>query len=127
MCDQNHATMEEAGNCPDHAARYREVVEGIARRSEAPYWWLSFVERIDDETGSVAMRQGIAILPAPDFSTAVDTAWLTGCNPGGEVVGYELDRGDVERAQVPTFTLLDGVDLAAAQEALRVAHEGTGR
>src|SRR5215218_7373490 len=84
-CYSHHDSFEEAGHCPDHAARYREVVEGIARRGGYPYFWLSFVDRIGDGDQRVVLQHGVAVLPAPDFSTAVDTAWLTGCNPGGEV------------------------------------------
>jgi len=123
ICYSRHDSFEEAGHCPDHAARYREVVEGMARRCGDPYFWLSFVDRIVDDDQPVVLHHGVAVVPAPDFSTAVDTAWLTGCNPGGEVRGYELDRGEVDRAQVPLFTLLDGVDLEAAKEALAAAHE----
>jgi hypothetical protein len=125
ICDAHHDTQAEVGHCPDHAALYREGIDGITRLTGDPYWWLSFVDRIQDEDGDVAFHQGVAIVPGPDVSTAIDTAWLTGCNPGSEVMGYQLDRGDVERAGVPTFTLLDGADLAAAQGALRAAHKET--
>jgi hypothetical protein len=120
MTDHRHTTIEEAGHCSTCQPELRHDLEYICGIDQTPYWWLSFVDRVED----VAVHQGVAIVPAYDMGQAVEAAWATGCNPGGEVMGSQLDREDVERADVPTCVLLDGVELAAVKEALRITHEG---
>lgn len=45
-------------------------------------WWLSFA----DENGC----RGVCIVDAPGFMLAVTMANMHGCNPGGEVQGFEV-------------------------------------
>jgi hypothetical protein len=48
-------------------------------------WWLSF---------SGGKNLGVAIVEALSFGEAVSKSHLLGINPGGEVVGVELDTDD---------------------------------
>ncbi len=63
-------------------------------------WWLSFCDP-DRPEGNQFL--GIAIVLADDFLSACFLARLTGCNPGGEVMGaplpdsLELDRTNMHR------------------------------
>jgi hypothetical protein len=87
------------------------------------YWWLSFVDRIDDGDNDVACHLGITIVTARGFSNAVDQAWNCDCNPGGEVLGQRLP--DVPLHSLPrqlTYRLLtDPGAITAAQFAVECA------
>lgn len=81
------------------------------------WWWLSFS---DSSKPKGSQWLGCAIVEAPDLGAAVRVAHLTGCNPGGEVMGQHLhpsssgetappetmrnrlitDRGELERWSV---------------------------
>jgi hypothetical protein len=76
----------------------------------APYWWLSFYDRIGDDDpagethgaecaccgvrvggGTVRLPIGVAIVTSNgDIEDAVQKAWDRRCNPGGEVRGERL-------------------------------------
>lgn len=50
-------------------------------------WWLSFA---DDKTGK---SLGVALVETDDnqdIGEAIQLAWMFGCNPGGEVMGWQL-------------------------------------
>ena len=48
-----------------------------------PWWYLSFV-------GEDRWLGG-CLVEATDIHDAVDIAWKAGCNPGGEVLGFQID------------------------------------
>ncbi len=51
------------------------------------WWWLSFC----DNTRPVGDRfVGLALVEAHSMVEATKAAWARGCNPGGEVFGYEV-------------------------------------
>lgn len=56
---------------------------------EGTFWWLSFVDRVDD----VALNLGACIVIGNSLHDAVGMAWRAGCNPGGEVAGTPLPKG----------------------------------
>lgn len=123
MTDHGHATIAEGGACdvcrPQTIATIRELYGDPAMSDHFRDYLLRF--RGDD-----GAELGVAIVPAPDFDTAVDNAWATGCNPGGVVSGAAVARGLVAKAGVPTCVLLD-TDAAflAAVDALKAAREET--
>lgn len=49
--------------------------------------WLSFC---DPDLPKGTQFLGIAIIEAPCFELAVPISHLEGCNPGGEIAGYEI-------------------------------------
>lgn len=57
----------------------------------AALWWLSFS---DPSAPKGSQFLGVCIIEAPGFIAAVDRAHQLGCNPGGEVLGEELEDGD---------------------------------
>lgn len=73
-------------------------------------WWLSFV---DPNRPRGRRGIGVVLVEADSFQDAMQRAWVTGCNPGGEVEGHEMpiDRMPNERrvrlARAPRNTLLD--------------------
>jgi hypothetical protein len=54
--------------------------------------WLSFVDPARPD-GSQFL--GCAIVPGDDVVTGAKSAWMLGCNPGGEVAGAVLPSGAV--------------------------------
>jgi hypothetical protein len=114
-----HATIAEAGACevcrPQTIASVRELYGDPEMADYFNHYLLGFV---DD-----GAPLGIAIVPAPDFDTAVENAWACGCNPGGIVGGGVVSRELVERAAVPTCVLLTGPAATAAKDALAAAHK----
>ena len=52
-------------------------------------WWLSFA----DDTGFLAA----CIVPGDSMIDAVRTAWASGCNPGGEAMGLEIEQAHVDK------------------------------
>ncbi len=86
------------------------------------WWWLSFVDRLTDETGATAaMHHGVAVIPADDFDSAVSQAWRSGCNPGGEVVGTELPPWDIPWGYA--YRLIDGDEVDSLQAVLCEARD----
>lgn len=78
------------------------------------YWWLSFVDRIDQ---AVAVQLGVAIVPATSLEDAIDASHRMGCNPGGEVAGHPLPS----HVRIPyqlACRLLDAAEAAEASVAL---------
>lgn len=105
-----HQTIAEAGAC--------EVCrqDTIAWLTEYPgpcVFVLRFLEPDDGEPG-------FAVVAAFDRDNAVESAWATGCNPGGAVHFEHLRPGVAELAGVPLFRLLRGADADAAWAALQV-------
>jgi hypothetical protein len=84
------------------------------------YWWLSFVDRTEDN--SVACHLGVTIVTChgDDIGRAVQEAWDYHCNPGGEVLGLQLK--DIPVHSIPrnlTYRLLtDPGEIAEAQIAI---------
>ena len=105
-----HATIGEAGQCADCRALAVELLHDAPRR-----YLLAFPD-----------NDAMALVPAFSFDTAVEAAWATGCNGGGQVGGQELPVEVVERAAVPLFTLLTGPSRVAARDALMAAARDTG-
>ena len=97
----------------------------MTETDDLAYWWLSFVDRTDDGTDSVACRLGVSIVTARGDSIvgAAKEAWANHCNPGGEVMGERLV--DVPLHSLPrdlTYRLLtDPGDIAGAQIAIERA------
>lgn len=54
-------------------------------------WWLSFV---DPHKPPGHRFLGVVILAGENFGEAVRNAWTLGCNPGGEVKGYQVEDVD---------------------------------
>lgn len=69
-----------------------EEFEQICRETEPPplpnLWYLSFART---ETGQFL---GGCFIEAPDFPSAIQTAWDCECNPGGEVKGLLLHQAN---------------------------------
>jgi hypothetical protein len=63
-------------------------------------WWLSFA---DPERPAGQQFLGVAIVEAPDFIYAARLAKTVGCNPGGEVRGWEVPQ---EAPELPMNRLL---------------------
>jgi hypothetical protein len=51
---------------------------------EVTWWWLSFVDPERDQFA------GACLVRARDIGGAVTEAWDQGCNPGGQVNGYQI-------------------------------------
>ena len=54
-----------------------------------PWYWLSFV---DPDLPEGSQFLGVCIVDGDDPVEAVKVAWAAKCNPGGEVLTYELER-----------------------------------
>jgi hypothetical protein len=54
-----------------------------------PLWWLSFVDP-DRQEGDRFL--GGCVVRARGLVDASRAAWTAGCNPGGEMAGYEMPR-----------------------------------
>lgn len=134
----DHATIDEAGQCQPCRERNIAAVRDLYGDPETSDVFHHYVLRFTDpdpdgetigrcedhhEPIRAGRHLGTAIVPAPDFSAAVDNAWACGCNPGGQVAGQEIPHELVYRAgpAVRTCELLTGEDYDAAMEALRVA------
>lgn len=65
-------------------------------------WWLSFA---DPELPAGQQFLGVAIVQAPDFVMAARVAKTYGCNPGGEVRGWEIPD-DYDGPELPLNRLL---------------------
>lgn len=59
---------------------------------QSGWWWLSFVDP-DRPEGDRFL--GACIVEGTDLGAAVQTAWMLGCNPGGEVAGIGIVEGRV--------------------------------
>jgi hypothetical protein len=122
-----HATIGEAGQCPScRDLAIAAVRETFGTSDLFHHYVLRFTDYISDPdpTGpDVAVHLGTAIVPGPDFATAIDNAWACGCNPGGQVGGQEIPHDLVYRAgpAIQTCVLLTGDAYEKAMEALRVA------
>lgn len=53
------------------------------------WWWLSFADA-DRPKGQQAL--GVAIVKAPHLVLAIKKAWALGINPGGEVMGFIVEK-----------------------------------
>lgn len=108
------------------------------RGAPAPYWWLSFYDRIGDDGeahdaqcsccggqvggGTVRLPIGVAIVTSHgDIGEAVQKAWDRGCNPGGEVRGERLPDlpADSLPAKLTHRLLLDRAEIEIAKTAVR--------
>lgn len=77
-------------------------------------WWLSFV---DEDTDTFL---GVSIVEAPDFLSATAVAHVIGCNPGGQVAGYEIPEDCLAEREMPRGRLLSKEDVTAHTEAMSV-------
>ena len=59
-------------------------------------WWLSFAD---------CDNPGVCIVAADSFDHAVDRAWKLGINPGGEILGYNMDMRSETAAEADTLPL----------------------
>jgi hypothetical protein len=67
-------------------------------------WWLSFV----DPDKPVSERfLGACCVKATDADDAVKEAWALGCNPGGEVVAFEIEEELVKERGLELGVLMD--------------------
>lgn len=57
-------------------------------------WWLSFV---DPQAPEGARFLGVCIVEGDNIAQAMSTAWFMACNPGGDIMGY-----DVSDIPIPT-------------------------
>ena len=70
-------------------------------------WWLSFA---DDEKPEGTQFLGVVIAEEDDFIGAVQECHARSCNPGGQVVGWEIaNQKEVEGW--PRWTLLSRKEL----------------
>ena len=115
----------------------------------APYWWLSFYDRIDDDDapgeeshgaecaccggqvggGTVRLSIGVAIVTSHgDIGDAVQKAWDRRCNPGGEVLAERLP--DLPPHSLPHQLthrlLLDRAEIEVAKTAVRAIRGAAG-
>ena len=63
-----------------------------------PLMWLSFVR--DDKFA------GVVVLEASDVGDAARRCWALGCNPGGEIKGFEIPEDAVKERSYPRGVLL---------------------
>jgi hypothetical protein len=56
---------------------------------EVDLYWLSFA---DPEKPPGSQFQGACLVPGVDMKTAIEAAWLFGCNPRGEVRGHVVPK-----------------------------------
>ena len=82
-------------------------------------WWLSFA---DPERPEGQQFLGVAVVEAPEFLMATLMARMHGCNPGGEVQGYEVPD-DYSGPPLPMNQLLSKADLEALGHKLRTVAE----
>jgi hypothetical protein len=135
----HHATIEQAGECPDCRDYNIAMVRDLYGTSDLfSHYVLRFTD--DDPNGEIVghcgdpnchdvqghpiragRHLGIAIVPGPNMDEVIDNAWACGCNPGGSVAGQEIPHELVLRAGVLTCVLLTGDEAGAAMEAIRVA------
>jgi hypothetical protein len=74
--------MGEPVRTPDEVIREEEA-------NNPPVWiYLSFVDEV---------FKGAAVVWAHGMASALKKCWILGINPGGEVRGWELEDGEVER------------------------------
>ena len=77
-------------------------------------WWLSFC---DPAKPSGEQFLGVALVEADDLPSATRRAWREGCNPGGEIAGFDLPLDKMTNARrvilakAPHHTLLDKAQL----------------
>lgn len=97
------------------AAAKREVM--VLRNGDAPRttFWLSFCDG-DRPEGDQFL--GAAIIPdCVNLVDAMQQAYAHGCNPGGEIAGYELPpqafEEDVGLRDAPRYTLMSKAELLA--------------
>ena len=64
------------------ADRWEGLVDAVL-----PHWWLSFC---DPRRPRGKKFVGACIVEGRNIAEAARTAWAMGCNPGGEIMGYEL-------------------------------------
>lgn len=53
------------------------------------YVWLSFCDPNKPEGERFL---GVSVVEADNLPDAMGVAWLTGCNPGGEIQGFLMDK-----------------------------------
>lgn len=63
------------------------------------WWWLSFVDP-DRPKGKRSL--GICIVPGGNIVQAGQMAWAVGCNPGGQVAGWDISAAFTDRAPHPS-------------------------
>jgi hypothetical protein len=81
---------------------------------KGPRWWLSFCDASRPEGTQFI---GAAVVRGVSLDDAVRRAWAVGCNPGGEVMAFELPEEmgtewDAIFAGTPLDTLMDRAALA---------------
>jgi hypothetical protein len=59
-------------------------------------WWLSFVDPKRPEGEGFL---GVALIEADDYPSAIRRAWREGCNPGGEINGFDLPLDELTNEQ----------------------------
>ena len=57
----------------------------------AKWWWLSFC---DERRPRGDRFLGVCIVQGDELADAIQEAWRLGCNPGGEVLGFPILRGE---------------------------------
>jgi hypothetical protein len=79
---------------------------------DSQWWWMSFCGA---ERPAGQQFLGVAIIDAPTFEDALTKSWLTGVNPGGEILA-----GPIPAAHVPPLAYRNRLlDRVAADEAAR--------
>jgi hypothetical protein len=77
-------------------------------------WWLSFC---DPAKPKGEQFLGVALVEADDLPSATRRAWREGCNPGGEIAGFDLPLNKMPNARrvilakAPHHTLLSKAQL----------------
>jgi hypothetical protein len=108
----HHHTIGEAGQCPECRA------ETIAEVGDAPHGFALF------------FKAQVAFVRSwdPTIGGAVETAWATGCNAGGQVIVRGPFPAEIlERAGVRLFELIDDPADVAAVDAVGAAYADYGR
>ena len=66
------------------------------------YFWLSFADKRKPKGRRFL---GVCVIKADSFPHAVTEAWRLNCNPGGEVLGHEIEKEYEKNISVDGFPL----------------------